>query len=370
MPASTRFRGAIGALLAVVLTACGGQTVSPSTSSASIASNAATPPAASAATTSPSVSTGVSASASSSAAGLDGQIVFEDAGQDFKFSQIWIENADGTNVHKVVSDEFTDGAASLAPDGHSILFYRFDPKADDAPGVMMTVNADGTGLHEVKVGDEARGCDDGPEGDAWSPDGKRIVYVRFCFDRAGQFVESGIWTMRPDGTDAQRVTRHLPAGHEEDHRVGWSPDGKSLTFQRIDTSVSPERAAIFTIGIDGKNLHQVTPWSLDGNDPDWSPDGSRITFNASAEPSPTQNIYTIHPDGSGLTKLTTYAEQGQATYHPTWSPDGAHILFSHSPSTDGWADFYVMDADGSNQSVIAHTEIHENHGTWGPSPAP
>jgi Tol biopolymer transport system component len=235
---------------------------------------------------------------------------------------------------------------------------------------MMIVNNDGSSLHEVNVGDQARGCDDGPEGDSWSADGKRIVYVRFCFDRAGKFVESGIWTIRPDGTDARRVTRHLPADQAEDHRAGWSPDGRSLTFQRIDTSASPERAAIFTIGTDGKNLHQVTPWSLDGNDPDWSPDGSRIAFNASAEPSPTQNIYTIHPDGSGLAKLTTYEERGQATYHPTWSPDGAHILFSHSPSTGGWADFYVMDADGGNPFVLAHTEIHENHGTWGASAGP
>ena len=111
-------------------------------------------------------------------------------------------------------------------------------------------------------------------------------------------------------------------------------------------------------------------WSVDGNDPDWSPDGTEIAFNASAEPSPTQNIWTIHPDGTGLTQLTTYDEDGQATFHPSWSPDGSRILFSHSPSTDGWGDFFVMDRDGSNQRVIAHTAIHENHGQWGPSPAP
>jgi Tol biopolymer transport system component len=296
--------------------------------------------------------------------------VFEDDPQGGQLSQVWIENADGSNVRKVVSDAFTDFAASPSPDGRTILFYRVAPPPSQVPGVMMIVNVDGSGLHEVKVGDQARGCDDGPEGDSWSPDGKRIVYVRFCFDRAGQFVESAIWTIGPDGTDAHRVTRHLPADQVEDHRVGWSPDGKSLTFERIDISVTPERAAIFTIGTDGKNLHQVTPWSLDGNDPDWSPDGSLIAFNASAEPSPTQNIYTIHPDGTGLAKLTTYEEPKQATYHPTWSPDGAHILFSHAPSTGGWADFYVMDADGGNQVVLAHTELHENHGTWGPSVRP
>ena len=373
MPASSRVGRPFIVLIAMISTACGGQVVSPSASNASSAPSASTvtssagsaPIAPSARSTAQPAAVG-----SASAASLKGQIVFEDAGQNFKLSQIWIENADGSNVHKIVADEFTDAAASLSPDGRSILFYRFAPGPVDAPGVMLVVNVDGTGLREVIVGDQARGCDDGPEGDAWSPDGSRIVYVRYCFDRAGQFVQSGIWTIRPDGTDPRMVTRHVPGAQLEDHRVGWAPDGKILTFERIDTSVSPERAAIFTIGIDGKNLRQVTPWSLDANDPDWSPDGSLIAFNASAEPSPMQNIYTIHPDGSALRQLTTYDEVGQATFHPSWSPDGAHILFSHSPSTDGWGDFYVMDRDGEHQSVIAHTALHENHGTWGPSVAP
>jgi TolB protein len=141
-------------------------------------------------------------------------------------------------------------------------------------------------------------------------------------------------------------------------------------FERIDTSTTPERAAIFTIGVDGKHLRQVTPWKLDGNDPDWSPDGSLIAFNASAEPSPTQNIYTIKPDGTGLKQLTTYNEAGQATFHPSWSPDGTQILYSHNPSTDGWADFFIMNRDGSDQHVVARTALHENHGYWGRSPAP
>ena len=219
----------------------------------------------------------------------------------------------------------------------------------------------------------------GPEGDAWSRDGKRIVYSIFCFDKDMNAVRTGIWTINVDGTDAREVTHHGPAKlvgnekwepHQEDHRAAWSPDGRQLVFERLDVSTTSERAAIFTIGVDGKHLHQVTPWALDGNDPVWSPDGTLIAFNASAEPSATQNIYTIHPDGSGLLKLTTYNADGQATYHPSWSPDGTQILFAHAPSTDGWADFFVMDRDGSNQRVIAKTALHENHGQWGRSPTP
>jgi Tol biopolymer transport system component len=167
--------------------------------------------------------------------------------------------------------------------------------------------------------------------------------------------------------------------HLEDHRAGWSPDGKQLVFERIDTSTDPERAAIFTIGIGGKHLRQVTPWTLDGNDPDWSPDGTLIVFNATAEPSPSQNIYTIHPDGTSLKQLTSglpaFDDGGQSTFHPSWSPDGTQILFSHSParaddeSSDwGFVDLFVMNRAGSDLHVLAQTALHENHAFWGPGP--
>jgi TolB protein len=363
--------------LALVVAACNGTSAAPTTAPSTSAP----------ATSVPAMSTNVPSSAlpaspassplASAAEKLDGQIVFEDSGQDFKDTQIWLENADGSNVRQVVSDKLTDNSASLSPDGSKIVFYRQLTDSLEAAvadpslfGALTIVNTDGSGLHDIATADRAKRCDLGPEGDAWSPDGSRIAYVRFCFDKQSHFVSGGVWTIEADGTDPQQVTNTLPDTHTEDHRVGWSPDGLSLVFERIDTSTTPERAALFTIGLDGSNLFQVTPWSVDGNDPDWSPDGSLIVFNASAEPSPTQNIWTIHPDGTGLTQLTKYDEANQATFHPTWSPDGTHILFSHSPSTDGWGDFFVMNRDGSGQHVLAMTLMHENHGQWGPDAAP
>jgi Tol biopolymer transport system component len=367
------------ALLLVLLAACGSPAVTPtppsetgpSSTAPASAPTAASTPIASAATIAP-------------ARGLEGQIVFEDAGRDFQYSQVWIENADGSNVRKLVSDDLTDGAASFSPDGTVVAFdqtptFSIDEVLADSRRAdrIMLVNVDGTGLRRVATHpDRPDSCWDGIEGGAiFSPDGRRIVFSRLC-PRTGV---SGLWTVNVDGTGAREVTRDASSPrdvlkflqdgtaftHVEDHRASWSPDGKRLAFERIDASATSERAAIFTIGIDGKDLRQVTPWSVDANDPDWSPDGTMIALNASAEPSPTQNIWTVHPDGTGLTQLTTYDEAGQATFHPSWSPDGSHILFTHSPSTGGWGDFFVMDRDGANQHVIAETAMHENHGRWG-----
>ena len=367
-------------VLPLVFSACARASTSPSTGPSSAATAASMATAKSA---SPSMSPAPSASTPPQ---VDGQIVFDDAGKDFEFSQIWIENADGSNVRKLVTDDFTDAGPSLSPDGKHVVFYQASPAsleemlADPSLfGRIMLVNVDGSGLHELQTGNRANRCDAGPEGDAWSPDGSRIAFARFCFDKAANFVGSGIWTINADGTDAREVTRTGPAklrkdgtyaSHLEDHRASWSPDGKQLVFERIDTSTTPESPAIFTIGINGEGLRQVTPWKLDANDPVWSPDGSLIAFNSPAEPAHDQNIYTIHPDGTGLKKLTAYDEERQATFHPSWSPDGTQILFSHNPSTDGWADFFVMNRDGSDLHILAATTMHEDHAYWGGSPTP
>ena len=106
---------------------------------------------------------------------------------------------------------------------------------------------------------------------------------------------------------------------------------------------------------------------MGADDADWSPDGSLIAFNSPEGPD--QNVYTIHPDGMGLERLTSNSEAGQHTFHPSWSPDGTQILFSHNPSTDGWGDFFVMDRDGSDVHIVAATTLHENHAYWGRSPS-
>jgi Tol biopolymer transport system component len=369
---SRRIRAAVSTLVAMGLVgACGGNVAGPASSPLS-----SIPIASAVQPLTPGPSPTVIPSPSPSLLHfVDGQIVFDDAGDNFQYTQIWIENADGSNVRKLVSDDFTDGGPVLSPDGHRVVFYR---DSGDGFGRIMIVNVDGADLHELDTGSRAKGCDAGVEGAGWSPDGRVVAFTRTCFVNE-DFVGQGLWTIDVDGSGLRKVTDN-PAPkpcsppsycvHPEDHRASWSPDGMQLVFERIDTSTDPERAAIFTVGIDGKRIRQVTPWALDGNDPIWSPDGALIAFNASAEPSPTQNIYTIHPDGTGLEKLTAYDEEGQRTYHPSWSPDGTQILFSHGPSTDGWDDFYVMNRDGSDLHIHAATTLHENHAYWGNTPQP
>jgi TolB protein len=314
-------------------------------------------------------SPGASASTVSHVQGGRGQIVFQ-APVNGRW-QIFLEDADGSNVRRLVTSGDDDLTPSISPDGRRVAFFRIF--ADGSPDEIFLVNVDGSNLHAVDVG----GCDatclgDDTEGHAWSPDGTQIVFERALLDDSGN-VNVGLWLMNADGTGPRQITQLNLAVDSEDHRPAWSPDGMQLVFQRIDRTAPAEVGVLFTVRVDGTNLRQITPSAFDANDPDWSPDGALIVFQSPAEANQggEQNIFTIGTDGTGLTQLTggLSSHRGfQGTFHPSWSPDGTQLVFSHSPSTAGSADIYQMNRDGSGLQVIRHTVLNENGPDWGTSP--
>ena len=323
-------------------------------------------------------SAGASPVSSASAPQLGGQVVFADGKAGSSHWQIYIENADGSSVRQLVRSDADDFTPSLSPDGTQVVFHRVD--VSGTQDQILVVNIDGTHLHEVKPGGCPSVCSDAVEGArAWSRD-DHILFVRAIFKGVLGVVNVGIWVMNADGTEAHQLTNtglecpNVCAGGSQDDEAAWSPDGKRVVFLH-DLYTKPEQFSIFTMAPDGSNVRQLTPVGMDVGDPDWSPDGARIVFQSPSEPvvSGEQNIYTIRPDGTGITQLTEHLSSGpsggQGTFHPCWSPDGTEIVFSHSPGLGGeGADLFVMNADGSGLRVLAATTLNENAACWGPTP--
>ncbi|HSL42606.1 MAG TPA: zf-HC2 domain-containing protein [Anaerolineales bacterium] len=65
------------------------------------------------------------------------------------------------------------------------------------------------------------------------------------------------------------------------------------------------------------------------------------------------DIYTIHPDGSGMTNLTNHPSKDS---NPIWSPDGTRIAFESD--RNGFIQVYLMNADGSNVIQLTHDEAN------------
>ena len=63
------------------------------------------------------------------------------------------------------------------------------------------------------------------------------------------------WSMRPDGSDARRVT----SAGSDDVGPAWSPDGDLIAFAR--------RGRLMVVRPDGRGLRDL---GIDGSLPDWT----------------------------------------------------------------------------------------------------
>lgn len=189
-----------------------------------------------------------------------GSLVFEAAPAGGK--ELFIRSLDPAGaVRRLLPPMTTARQAAITVDGSRIAFVGKDATGNEDIWVM---NADGSDLERL-TNDPA--LDDQP---AWSPDGLSIAFRSF---RQGK---SDVWVMNADGSDQRNLTfAGVFFPEEYNDRPAWSPDGETLVFSRgFGTG-----QALYKIGADGSGMAQFVAWSgLDLLEPSWSQDGTLIAF--------------------------------------------------------------------------------------------
>lgn len=105
--------------------------------------------------------------------------------------QLFVMNADGSDIRQVTNLNNMGGRNTWSPDGTKLAFYRGEKGNHD----VYIINIDGTGLVKLTDG----GDNLAP---SWSPDGNWIVFTSF---RDGN---NELYIIHPDGTGLTRLTNN------------------------------------------------------------------------------------------------------------------------------------------------------------------
>ena len=232
-----------------------------------------------------------------------------------------------------------------------MLMNRIGPSISE----LYIANADGTDERKVLRSD---GFDYHA---SFSPDGRWIV---FTSERAGSG-QADIYRAHPDGTGLERLTDD-PA---LDDQATFSPDGRQVAF--VSTRGSTHRANLWILDLETRRVRELTGASEIQGDPmkpdaflrpSWSPDGNWIAFSSDRntewrghgngtgwEHVQELSIYILHPDGSGLRRITG---AGVCSGSPKWSADSKKIVFYEIPVESTWdARVFQLSAHATSQIV-------------------
>jgi Tol biopolymer transport system component len=182
-------------------------------------------------------------------------------------SSIFVRNVDGAPPHELPgqSIEHADNDPAWSPDGKTIAFGR-----DDGASLWL-IDAHGNNTRRLDTGSPA--CAGAGE-PAWSPDGQWIAFVRrTCKAQtlAGGTKEhwSDIWLIRPDGSDLRRLT-HADRRAWAAHSPAWSPDGKRIVFVRlVSRSRYSDFSDIYVMSADGTRRQRLIRFLDYSIAPDW-----------------------------------------------------------------------------------------------------
>lgn len=300
------------------------------------------------------------------APGRNGLIVYDVYDPRADAGDLYVVGASGGTSRPIVATKADETAGSWSPDGKTLAFARIL----DGRGHAAIYLADARGRNVRKL----VGGDRWYMNPTWSPDGKRLAfYSDRDFPAPSEDEEPPpveLYTIGVDGKGLRRLTRNRAL----DWDPVWAPDGKSIAFFSDRDARKGSSLNIYLIDADGSNARRLTPI---GGRSEWnasfSPDGREIVYESSARDGSQSDIWLIGRDGHHARPLLTGPRWET---NPIWSPDGERIAFTSDRQAPGARDrenafieLWSMDVRGGSLERLTHDRLPTLFPEWQPLPA-
>jgi len=337
----------------------------------------------------------------------DGRTIYFARGGD-----LWQVAADASGLRATWTTPAVENSITASPDASRVAFAR---AADKGVDLVVRSLADGT---EVTLAHDA----DSVYGLLWSPDGQRIGYgagsrtIRHeqTPDYSGSKIIYTITERTPPqffavaAAGGTPVTIDVPAGFgngrwldatrivldrqgsnykqrfiaildatngrsrtiaEETDPKFWSippwadpaarpsPDGKWIAF----ISDRDGWDHLYVMPAAGGEPVQITKGRFEAWRPSWSPDGTRLAFDANEPSRPGTRhlgIVTIGADPRRATVEMITTGRG-TNIAPVWSPDGKRLVYQHTDANNS-ADLFVIDVPATAAAKASPTRISQS----------
>jgi Tol biopolymer transport system component len=276
--------------------------------------------------------------------------------------EIYTISPTGGDLKRLTNYPESDKAAAWSPNGKKIVFQKGDS--------LYTMNADGSNErkipHTTHFNYEIGRYGTYGGNPAFSPSGSKIIFE----------MDKNLYSINVDGTNRTRITNAHAGGASEDDPTfayaAWSPVDNRIAFTWMYDGAREIHVMPLSDMSDEQYLgpeSRITPAGVGVYRPDWSPDGTKLTYECSEDPceasasNPSYNpeIYKVSADGSDNTRLTN--DPANESY-PAFSPGGGKIVFSSN--RDGDYDLYIVNADGTNVRQLTNNPHRDLLADWQP----
>jgi Tol biopolymer transport system component len=271
--------------------------------------------------------------------------------------------------------------AYFSSDGRALIFQsRRDQLECDQ---IFKMGVDGSGVRMVSTGEGRTTCS------YFFPKKNRILYA--STHRAAKecppkpdFRSGYVWPIYPsydiftagiDGSDLKQLT--TSPGYDAEATI--STDGRKIVF----TSMRDGDLDIYTMDTDGKNVRRLTTeLGYDGG-PFFSRDGRQIVYRSYHPQTPAQiarykqkltenviepsvfEIWVMNADGTNKRQVTRLKA---ASFAPYFLPDAGRIIFASNVNDPKGRNFdlYLVNIDGSNLERVTYEESFDGFPMFSP----